>query len=137
MMSELLFQNNEIIFKNGDGEFLVIFTPSLLAAVLPVFYLRASVHSDCKTLDSSLNSEVITAAARQGGPVMLCQPRCAGGCSCKFALAFVTKLTVCSFTHRHADQKSAVANNPLAVICLFVSLCLRRSETRHADAADN
>lgn len=25
MMSELLFQNNEIIFKNGDGEFLGLF----------------------------------------------------------------------------------------------------------------
>ena len=31
MMSELLFQNNEIIFKNGDGEFsLCVFRPCRL-----------------------------------------------------------------------------------------------------------
>ncbi len=35
MMSELLFQNNEIIFKNGDGEFFSAF-PCVIA--LPVSF---------------------------------------------------------------------------------------------------
>lgn len=34
MMSELLFQNNEIIFKNGDGEALAVFSPGGRAPAL-------------------------------------------------------------------------------------------------------
>lgn len=34
MMSELLFQNNEIIFKNGDGEFcLFLISPVFPASI--------------------------------------------------------------------------------------------------------
>lgn len=54
MMSELLFQNNEIIFKNGDGELWFFFPLPLSVALLPVDYLRASVHAVCKTLSLNL-----------------------------------------------------------------------------------
>lgn len=45
MMSELLFQNNEIIFKNGDGEFVSAFFSPSLSLVSPLFLSAlASVH---------------------------------------------------------------------------------------------
>lgn len=91
--------------------------PSLSVSVAPlppVPYLRASVHTDGKTRSLKLIpvgtcrlSQLPVSSARQRGRVVFCQPYRAGGCSCKFALAFVTKLMVCSFTHHGADQRGA------------------------------
>lgn len=45
MMSELLFQNNEIIFKNGDGElFLCVFSPCIALTPSICLSIIASVH---------------------------------------------------------------------------------------------
>lgn len=41
MMSELLFQNNEIIFKNGDGEFSFYFL-TLIGSLSPSLSLSRS-----------------------------------------------------------------------------------------------
>lgn len=41
MMSELLFQNNEIIFKNGDGEF----CRSVFFLLLPLYLLSPALDS--------------------------------------------------------------------------------------------
>lgn len=103
MMSELLFQNNEIIFKNGDGEFFfcfVFFTLSRWLCSLPLI----SVHTEPE-VDSSLNLYVITAA---------CKLHTSQRESCyvnhaaqETALAFVTRLMVCTFMHHDADQRTA------------------------------
>lgn len=107
MMSELLFQNNEIIFKNGDGEFFFVlfFTLSRWLCSLSLI----SVHTEPE-VDSSLNLYVITAACKlHTSQRESCYVNHAAQetARVKFALAFVTRLMVCTFMHHDADQRTA------------------------------
>lgn len=49
MMSELLFQNNEIIFKNGDGEFVSAFFSPPSISRLPSLFVRSSLCASIRT----------------------------------------------------------------------------------------
>lgn len=152
MMSELLFQNNEIIFKNGDGEFCVCIFPSS-TSLASSSCLCASVRSQtwkCSCWACSIfQSKPVGHIMAHEHDLIYALYTDARKNESRYANRTLPKLLVhfvqhpwpnwlwqlCSIMHHGVDQRAA--NNHLTVIRLLVSLYLHRSEAGHADAADH
>lgn len=147
MMSELLFQNNEIIFKNGDGELCLYLRLSVLSSALTLSAhthtqtCRACAQFSLRCVVSCYINTTITALLTQNseGAVLIFDPRfTAAGCAFLLQRLWPTWLwKLCSIMHHGVDQSSSAAHIHLTVIHLLVSLCLCRSEAGHADATDH